>query len=88
MLLVERVLRDCADKRMKEDECRTKAWKGAKRRERGGHGKQIQHLPFIYSQPHFPKKAILRINLQAIRSFPLAHQFRFFIPSLTVNNYT
>lgn len=54
----------------------------------GGHGKQVQHLPFIYSQPHFPKKAILRINLQAIRSFPLAHQFRFFIPSLTVNNYT
>lgn len=45
--------------------------------------------PSLYILPAaFPEKAILRINLQAIRSFPLAHQFRFFFLSLTVNNYT
>lgn len=91
MLLVERVLRDCADKRMKEDECRTKAWKGAKRRERGGTWK-ADPAPSLYILPAaFPQKGNFTYQLassQAIRSFPLAHQFRFFFPSLTVNNYT
>lgn len=47
----------------------------------GGHGKRIQHLPFIYSQPHFPKKAILRINLQAVKQSVPFHWHISFVSS-------
>lgn len=82
MSLIGRVLRNYVDKRMKEDGCRTKASKGAKRRERG-RGRADPASSLLYTPAaEFPEKAILRITLQTIRSFPFAHQLRLFFPSL------